>query len=73
MTVLANTKSITPTAKAKSVVQTHGAQLGDLLTLFQQHASEVQILLKLIIALHPSTGGDAANYAALSSLLAELT
>jgi hypothetical protein len=38
----------------------------------QLRVTELQILLKQIVAHHPSGGGDAANYAALNAVLAEL-
>jgi hypothetical protein len=38
----------------------------------QLHVIELQTVLKQIVALHPSGGGDAANYAALNAVLAEL-
>jgi hypothetical protein len=40
----------------------------------QLHVIELQTVLKQIVALHPSGGGDAANYnyAALNAGLAEL-
>ena len=38
----------------------------------QLHVTELQTVLKQIVALHPSGGGDAANYAALNAVLAEL-
>jgi hypothetical protein len=41
-------------------------------TTAQLHVTELQALLKQIVALHPSSGGDAANYAALNAVLAEL-
>jgi hypothetical protein len=72
MTVKADAVAITPTANAKSVVQAKGTDIGNLMALFQQHAIEMQILLKSIISLHPTGGGDASNLTALNNLLAEL-
>jgi hypothetical protein len=36
------------------------------------HAIELQAILKQIVAVHPSSGGDASNYAALNAVIAEL-
>jgi hypothetical protein len=46
--------------------------LQSLVAMAQQHITELEIVLKQIIAIHPSTGGDAANYSALNAVLAEL-
>ncbi|MDX6558174.1 MAG: hypothetical protein QOF72_1223 [Blastocatellia bacterium] len=36
------------------------------------HAVELQAILKQIVAVHPSGGGDASNYAALNTVIGEL-
>jgi len=72
MTVHTDLLAIAPTANAKNVVQVSGANLPQLMALADQHIADLKILLKQVIALHPSTGGDAANYTALQSLLGEL-
>lgn len=36
------------------------------------HIIELQAVLKQIVAHHPPGGGDAANYAALNAVLAQL-
>jgi hypothetical protein len=72
MTVRTDLLAVTPTANAKNVVQVSGENLPQLMALADQHITDLKILLKQVIALHPSTGGDAANYTALQSLLAEL-
>jgi hypothetical protein len=69
MTALTDIKAVTPTANAKSAIQAKGAQVGDLMMLLQQHAIEMQMLIKQVIALTPS--GD-ATLTALSNILAEL-
>jgi hypothetical protein len=69
MTVRADAASILPTANAKAVFSAKGTDNAALMTLFQTHVTELQALLKTIIALTPS--GD-ANLTALSSLLNEL-
>jgi len=72
MTVKAEVNAIAPTANAKAVVQAKGANITDLMQLLTQSAIDMQVLVRQIIALHPSGGGDAANLAALSALLAEI-
>jgi hypothetical protein len=64
--------AIVPTANAKSVVQAKGVQINDLMQLLQQHAIEMQAIVKQVISLHPTGGGDAANLTALQAVLAEL-
>lgn len=49
-----------------------GASLPQLMALVDQHITDLKILLKQIVALHPSTGGDASNYSALQAVLAKL-
>jgi hypothetical protein len=61
---------LTPTAIANG--QAGGAQLPALMAQLQIHIGEKQRLLKEIIRLHPSGGGDAANLAALNAILAKL-
>ncbi|MGJ5095607.1 hypothetical protein ACQR18_26265 [Bradyrhizobium oligotrophicum] len=72
MTVLTDLKALSLSQNAKTVVAAKGADLGSLLTLAQQHTIELQAILKQIIAHHPSSGGDATNYAALGAVLAQL-
>ena len=72
MTAHTDLAAITPTANAKGVAQAAGVNLPQLMALADTHINELRILLKQIIALHPSSGGDAANYAALQAVLAEL-
>jgi hypothetical protein len=69
MTVKSDAAAITPTANARAVIQSKGANVDNLMLLIQQHAIELQALVKQVIALHP--GGD-ANLTALNNLLAEL-
>lgn len=71
VTIKAEVVAITPTANAQAVVQAKGANIAGLMLLLQQHAIEMQILIKQVIALHP-TGGDAANLTALNNILSEL-
>jgi hypothetical protein len=72
MTVKADIVAVLPTANAKAVVSAKGADINGLMTLLQQHAIEMQALVKQVIALHPGGGGDAANLTALNSILSEL-
>lgn len=72
MTVLADLKAIAMTTNAKNVVSAKGADLNALVQTAEQHVIELQALLKQIIAVHPSGGGDASNYTALGSVLAQL-
>jgi hypothetical protein len=72
MTVLNDLKAITMTANAKNTVSAKGADLASLVNTAQQHIIELQAVLKQIIALHPTGGGDAANLSALNAVLAQL-
>ena len=58
MTVLADLKAISLTANAKNVGSAKGADLGNLVGLAQEHVIDLQAVLKQIIALHPTGGGD---------------
>ncbi|WP_024516832.1 hypothetical protein [Bradyrhizobium sp. Tv2a-2] len=71
-TVVTNLKAITPTANAKSVVQTKGADISSLMLLAQQHGVELNNVITQILALHPTGGGDAANVTALQAIQALL-
>jgi hypothetical protein len=55
MTVKADAQAITPTANAKSVSVARGSQLTDAMTLVATRASELQVLVKEVIKLHPMT------------------
>lgn len=72
MTVLTDLKAISLTASAKAAVSAKGADLPALVTQAQLHVIELQTILKQIVAVHPSGGVDAANYAALNAVIAEL-
>lgn len=73
MTALTDIKAITLTSNAKALGQAAGTNLASLMVQAQQHASELEVLLKQIIAIHPTTGGaDATNLTALNAILAEL-
>jgi hypothetical protein len=64
--------AITLTTTAKAAGQAAGVSLAVLQTQLDQHLAEAAILLKQIIAIHPSSGGDATNYAALQAILTTL-
>jgi hypothetical protein len=72
VTVLTDLKAIGLTASAKGVISAKGPELSALVTMAQLHVTELQTVLKQILALHPSGGGDASNYAALNAVLAQL-
>lgn len=72
MTALTDLKAIALTANANKVGSAKGANLAALVAQAQLQITELVILLKQIVALHPSGGGDATNYAALNTILAEL-
>lgn len=71
-TLRASLAAITPTARANLAGQQQGVNLASLLAQLDTHAGEMQILLKQIIALHPTGGGDASNLTTLQSLLTSL-
>jgi hypothetical protein len=56
--------AITLTTTAKAAGQAAGVTLAGLQTQLDEHLAEAGILLKQIIAIHPSSGGDATNYSA---------
>ena len=72
MTALTDIKAVTPTANAKAVVSAKGADINALMAIAQIKAAELQVIVKQIIAVHPSGGGDAANLTALNNILVEL-
>jgi hypothetical protein len=72
MSALTDLTAISFTATAKAAASAKGEDLIVLVTLAESHITELSALLKQIVAIHPSTGGDAANYAALNAIVAEL-
>jgi hypothetical protein len=72
MTVMTDLNAIALTATAKSAVSAKGADIGNLVANAKTHVIELQFVLKQIVAHHPSSGPDAANYAALQTIIAEL-
>lgn len=72
MTVKTELNAVVPTANAKTVVAAKAQDVASLQSLVKQHTDELKVALAQLIALHPSGGGDAANLAALTAVLAEL-
>jgi CO dehydrogenase/acetyl-CoA synthase gamma subunit (corrinoid Fe-S protein) len=54
MTFKTDLAACAPTATAKLALQARGTNITTLMQALQQHASEMQILLKQIIAMHPN-------------------
>lgn len=71
MTVLTELNALTMTANAKAVVSSKGADVNALLAQAKQSISEHRAVMKQLISMHPSGGGDAANLAALNTILGE--
>ena len=72
MTCMTDLKAISLTANAKAVVAAKGADLSALLVQAERLTGELTVILKQVYALHPSAGGDAANYAAINTIIGEL-
>lgn len=71
-TTLTDLSAITLTANAKAYASARGVDINSMLALAKSHSLEFTTLLKNIVAAHPSGGGDAANLAALNTIIAEL-
>jgi hypothetical protein len=72
MTAMTDLNAITLTATAKAWGSVNGVDLVGLITQSKTDIIELQNRLRQIVKFHPTTGGDAANYAALNSVIAEL-
>lgn len=72
MTVKVDLAAIVPTSTARAAFEAAGTNLDVLLTQVVEQVTDLQRLLKQVIAFHPSSGDDAANYTALGNVLAEL-
>jgi hypothetical protein len=72
MTALTDLSAISLTATAKAAALKKGVDLAGLVTLAKEHVIECQRVLNSVIALHPSSGGDSTNFAALQAIVAEL-
>jgi hypothetical protein len=71
-TCLTDLKALSLTANAKSVVAAKGTDLPGLIVQAERLTGELTVILKQIVALHPTTGGDATNSASLTAIIAEL-
>ena len=72
MSMKTDLAAISRTANSKAVEQAGGTDVNSLVGLINQHIAELKYLLGQFQAKYPSTGGDASNYTALTSLLTEL-
>jgi hypothetical protein len=72
MTALTDLTAISLTATAKAAASAKGEDLSALVALAKSHITELTTLLKAIVAIHPSSGADATNYAALNTIIGEL-
>jgi hypothetical protein len=72
MTLSTDLSGVTFTAAAKRAFAKSGADLPSLVNNALELTLQLQVILKTIIALHPTTGADASNSASLSAILAEL-
>ena len=72
MTALSDFRSISLSGNAIDAGHVCGVNLPGLAALAHQHIAELEIVLKQIIKIHPTSGGDAANLAALNAAMAEL-
>jgi hypothetical protein len=71
-TCLTDLNAINLTATAKAAASAKGVDLAAIVMLAKTHAIELSSLLRQIQAVHPSSGGDAANYTALTTIISEL-
>jgi hypothetical protein len=71
-TALTDLSAISLTSTARAAASAKGVDLTALVTLAKSHAIELSALLKQIVAVHPSTGGDLANYNQLNTIIGEL-
>jgi hypothetical protein len=72
MTVMADLNAVSLTASSKAACAAKGIDIGALVSLAKVHCSELNVVLKQIVSSHPTSGGDAANSAALTAVIAEL-
>lgn len=71
-TAMTDLKALVLTANAKSVAATKGLDLNALVVQAERLTGELTVILKQIYSFHPSSGGDAANYAAINTVIGEL-
>lgn len=72
MTAMTDLNAISLTANAKAAGSASGVDLVGLVTQAKLHIIELRTILQQIVKIHPSSGGDAANYSALNAVVAEL-
>lgn len=72
MTVLAELKAISLTGTAAAAASAKGINLANAVALAISHTIDLQVALKNVLAYHPNSGGDATNFASLTSIAAEL-
>jgi hypothetical protein len=72
MTVLTELSAISLTGTANAAAQAKGVNLAALVSLAKTHTIELQRSLANVLAYHPSSGGDATNFASLTAIVAEL-
>jgi hypothetical protein len=72
MTALTDSKALMPNAAGKAAVAVKGTDATTMALLIQQHAAELNILVKQFISLYP-TSGDSTTLTALNSLLTEIS
>jgi hypothetical protein len=72
MTVMAELATITVTATAQAAVFVKGENLTALVGAAKLQVLDLKKVLSNIVAVHPSSGGDASSYAALTAVIAEL-
>jgi hypothetical protein len=71
-TCLTDLNAISLTASAKAAASAKGVDIAALVALAKSHTIELTALLKAIVAVHPSSGGDSTNYASLNTIISEL-
>jgi hypothetical protein len=71
-TTFTDLSAIVLTSTAKAAASVKGVNITDMLVLVKSHATEMTSLLQAIKAVHPSTGGDATNYASITAIINEL-
>jgi hypothetical protein len=72
MSLKTDLAAISHTANSKAVEQAASADVNSLIGLINQHIAELKYLIGQFQAKYPSSGGDASNYTALTTLLNEL-
>jgi hypothetical protein len=71
-TCLTDLNAITLTASAKAAASVKGVDIAALVALAKTHTIELASLLRAIVSVHPTSGGDATNLASLNTIISEL-